>query len=443
MKDKTLYTFFNKNLTSIKNGKGIYLTDVKKNVYTDLTGGFTGHAILGWGNKDITQAIKKQLNKITHLDYKYWKDENRSTLSNIILSNKKNRLDAVYYVGSSGAEACEAAIKMSYQIHYNNNYKNKKITISRKQSYHGCTSHTLALGDRPNLYFYEKIINKNVVKINEHNYLRHKKILETEEEYSKRSANELEKKILLLGPENVGSFVAETMLGGLVGDVPPTKNYWKKIREVCNKYNIHLILDEVWCGTGVSGKYFCIDYDNITPDFIFLSKTLAAGYGALSLVVTKKNLFENIKKKHGQIYYSNTHQGHSLSVAAALAVQKIINNSNFLKKITLKGNKIRNIINDELSNHDFFYDIRGRGMRNSLEYRCKNQNIFGQLLKKNLLVKQNILIDAKWHRICLSPAINISNKEIEKNLELLIKEFKSLSKNWTEKKYKNLNLKYF
>ncbi len=443
MKDKTLYSFFNKNLKSIKLGKGIKLIDKKKNVYTDLTGGFTGHAILGWGNSNVIRAIKNQLNKISHIDYKYWKDENRTNLSNIILSNKKNNLDCVYYVGSSGAEACEAAIKMSYQIHFNNNKKNKKITISRKQSYHGCTTHSLSIGDRPNLYFYEKILNKNVSKISEHNYLRHKIDNESEEEYSKRSAYELEEKILKLGPQNVGSFVAETMLGGLVGDVPPAKSYWKRIRKICTKYDVHLILDEVWCGTGVSGKYFCIDHDGITPDFIFLSKTIAAGYGALSLVITRKKLFENLKKKHGQIYYSNTHQGHSLSVAAAIAVQKIINNKNFLNKVSSKGERIRDIFNNELKNHDFFKNIRGRGMRNSFEYFCKDQNLFGNTLKKNLLQKNSILIDAKWHRICLSPAINISNNEIDKNLEILIKEFKLLSKNWVKKNYKNLNYKYF
>ena len=116
-------------------------------------------------------------------------------------------------------------------------------------------------------------------------------------EYSKRSAKELEQKIVSIGSENICAFVAETISGGLVGDVPPTKNYWKEIRKICNKYNIHLILDEVWCGTGTTGKSYCFDWDNITPDFVFLSKTLAAGYGALSAVVTTNKISETFKKK--------------------------------------------------------------------------------------------------------------------------------------------------
>ena len=74
-----------------------------------------------------------------------------------------------------------------------------------------------------------------------------------------------------IGEENICAFVAETMSGGLIGDVP--QKYWKKIGRICKKYNIHLILDEVWCGTGVTGKSFCIDWDGITPDFVFINKT--------------------------------------------------------------------------------------------------------------------------------------------------------------------------
>lgn len=441
--DKLLYTFFNNRLPTIDRGKGIYLFDKKGNKFTDLTGGFTGHALLGWGNKIIINSIKKQLNKITHVDYKYFRDENRSRLANVLLSKNNNKLNKVFFIGSSGAEACEAALKMSFQVHFNNGHKKKKISISRLQSYHGCSSHSIAIGDRPNLEFYKPILNQNVRKVSEHNFLRNKKKDENISEYAMRSANELEKKIISLGPENVANFTAETMSGGLVGDVPPAPGYWRQIRRICNKYNVHLILDEVWCGTGSSGKYFCIDYEKITPDFLFLSKTLGAGYGALSAVVTKNNLFKNVEKKHGQIYYSNTHQGHSISIAAALAVQKIINKKDFLYRVQENGQYLRNLIKGELSNHEFFFNVRGRGLRNSFEYRCKNQNLFGNALKKIMLNKYKILIDSKWHRICFSPALNIKKIEIDKNLELLTKEFKLLARNWSKKKISNIKFKYF
>ena len=442
--DKLLYTFFDgKNKISIKNGRGIYLYDSKGNKYTDLTSGQTGHALLGWGNTEIINKIVTQLKRIAHIDYKYFKDDNRALLANLLLSNKKNKLDRVFFVGASGAEACEAAVHMSYQVHFNNNKKNKIFCISRKQSYHGCTNLSIALGDRPNLDFYKKILNKNNRKINEHNYYRYKKKNETPEDYSLRSSFELEKEILKLGPENISCFVAETMSGGLIGDVPPTLNYWKNIRKICNKYNIHLILDEVWCGTGVSGKMFCIDYDDITPDFIFLGKTLAVGYGSLSAVVTSKKLLNSIKYKQGQIQYSNTHQGHSLSVAAALAAQNIINKKEFLYDVNEKGKYLRNVIDRELKNHEFYFNVRGRGLRNSIEYKCHNQNQFGLNLKKIMLDKHKIIIDAKWHRICLSLALNIKKDQLSTNIEILISEFKKLSSKWSKRFAKSIYYKSF
>ena len=323
-------TFSKFNKIKIKDAKGIYLYSASNKKYTDLTAGVTGHAILGWGEKKIINAINRQTNKYCHVDYKYFEDQNRIDLSKILLKNSLNKLNKVFFVGSSGAEACEAAIKMSYQYFYSRGFKKKCKFISRKQSYHGCTGDVLSLGDRPNLRFYKNILNKNSYKVSECNLYRNKKINESEEDYGNRCAEELERKILSIGEENICAFVAETMSGGLIGDVPP-KNYWKKIGRICKKYNIHLILDEVWCGTGVTGKSFCIDWDGITPDFVFISKTLAAGYGALSAVITKNSIINQIHSKMGQIHYSNTHQGHSLSVAAALEVQKIIQDKKFLK----------------------------------------------------------------------------------------------------------------
>ena len=88
------------------------------------------------------------------------------------------------------------------------------------------------------------------------------------------------------------------MLGGLIGDVPPCKNYWKNIKIICDKYDIDLILDEVWCGTGTSGKYHNFEWDNVKPDMVFLSKTLAAGYGALSCILLGDKFSKKIKKKY-------------------------------------------------------------------------------------------------------------------------------------------------
>ena len=162
------------------------------------------------------------------------------------------------------------------------------------------------------------------------------------------------------------------MLGGLVGDVPPTKNYWKGIRKICTKYNIHLILDEVWCGTGVSGKYYCFEYDEIVPDFVVLGKTLGCGYIPISCVLVPSDFESLVKKTSERIEMSCTFQAHSLAVAAALEVQKIITEDGFIEEVFKKGEYIRDALQGRVGAHHFVKNIRGRGVRNSIEYDCKN-----------------------------------------------------------------------
>ena len=256
---------------------------------------------------------------------------------------------------------------------------------------------------------------------------------ETLDEYCRRSAQELEDKIVEIGPEKVCAFLGETMMGALVGDVPPGPNYWKYIREVCDNYDVHLILDEIYCGTGSSGKIYCCDWDDVTPDFILISKTLAAGYGALSAVVTSSNIEDVIKTVQGRLQHSTTHQAHSLSLAAAVAVQKIVHDDNLLKHINNIGKFMRHSIKEELGKHEFFREVRGRGLRFSLEYQCNHMNEFGKELTDVMLNKHSILINGKWHRVNFTPAFIIEKKEAEFVLDILIKEFKLLASTWRKK----------
>lgn len=440
--NKLLRNFNSPINEEIIKGKGMYLY-TKNKKYFDMTSGLTGTAILGWSNPSVNYEINKQLKKIPLVDYKYFLDSNREKLSRLLLSKAEHKLNRVFFVGGSGGEACEAAMKLSYQYNFSLGKKEKKWFISRKQSYHGSGSDAMAIGDRPNLNFYKPFFPKYRSKIPEHNIYRNRKKNETIKEYEDRSINDLEKKIVSIGPQNVSGFIAETMMGGLIGDVPPTKNYWKGIRKVCDKYKVHLIIDEVWCGTGTTGKIYCIDWDKVTPDIIFMGKTLAAGYFPVSAIVTKKEIGETIKKKIGSIQFSTTHQGHSVGVAASLAVQKIIHNNFFLDNVKKNGDYLRNTLYQELKNHEFFLNVRGRGLRNSLEYNCENKHLFGIALTDFAKNKLNLLISAKWHRVCFCHAININRKDLDAILENFLYCFREVSKNWTKKNIKKIKHRSF
>ncbi len=405
---------------------GIYVYTKDGRKILDATGGGTSYAILGSCHPEVNGAIEHQIKRFGHLDYKIWADENTGELADILLSRAEHGLDRVYFAGNSGGEACEAAMKMSYQVHYDLGRKEKRWFISREQSYHGSSSDALALGERPNLEFYRPMLSPYRTQIPMHHPLYLKRSNETLDDYAQRSAKQLEDKILEVGPEKVCGFVGETIMGGLVGDVPPAPNYWKYIRSVCNKYDVHLILDEVYCGTGASGKIYCCDYDQVTPDFIFLGKTLAAGYGALSAVVTSSKIEEVIRRGQGRLQHTTTHQAHSLSVAAALAVQKIIHNDEFLSHVNTLGNYMRQVLTDELSALPIYRDVRGRGLRFSFEYQTEKPNEFGMQLAERLLRKYNILINAKWHRVCFTPALIMTSEEADQVLEACIGEINNM-----------------
>jgi adenosylmethionine-8-amino-7-oxononanoate aminotransferase len=407
-------------------GPYVYMKDGRK--ILDTSAGGTSYSILGWSHPVVQEAIYKQTRKFGHIDYKIWSDENVEALADLLLSRAQHGLNRVYFAGNSGAEACEAAMKMSYQVHYDMGKKEKRWFISREQSYHGSTADALVLGERPNLEFFRPMLSPYRVRIPMHHPLYLQLKDETLDEYAKRSAKELEDQILAIGPEKVCGFVGETIMGGLVGDVPPAPNYWKYIRQICDKYDVHLILDEVYCGTGTTGKIYCCDWDKVNPDFIFMGKTLAAGYGALSAVVTSSKIEDIIKKGQGRLQHTTTHQAHSISVAAALAVQKIIHNDDFLENVEKTGNYMRTTIFDELSNIESFRDVRGRGMRFSLEYSTKDNVVFSSKIEKALLDNHNILINAKWHRICFTPSLLLNKLEVDYILESVIKEFKNLNK---------------
>ena len=397
----------------VKRAEGLYIYTEDGRKLLDTTAGSTSYAVLGWSNPMILDAMQKQMGRFCHMDYKVWSDHNAEQLADLLLSRAEHGLNRVYFSGNSGAEACEAAMKMSYQAHYDLGKKEKTWFISRNQSYHGATTDAMAMSERPNLDFYQPLFPKNRAKIAQHHprYMMQKG--EPLDDYAKRSAKELEDKIIEIGPEKVCAFIGETIMGGLVGDVPPAPNYWKYIREVSDKYDVHLILDEVYCGTGSSGKIYCCDWDGITPDFIFMGKTLAAGYAPISVVITNDKFEEVIKKSQGRLQHTTTHQAYSLGVAAALEAQRIIHEDAMLNYIYQIGKYFRKVLSDELALHPFFYDVRGRGLRFSFEYNCENKHEFGQTLQKRMEDEHNILINGKWHRVCFTPAFTITKEQVD------------------------------
>ena len=406
---------------------GCYLETARGERLLDMTAGGSHYAIVGWDRPEVNQSISDQLSRYAHVDYKLWRDPRVEELASLLISRAPTGLDRVYFAGNSGAEACEAAMKMSYQLHCELGHESKTWFIGRDQSYHGSTSDALALGDRPNLAFFHPMLNPQRTRVPMHHYSKLAYQGESESDYAQRCADQLEAEILRIGPHRVAAFVGETMMGGLVGDVPPVGRYWSLIREVCDQYDVHLIMDEIYCGTGTSGTYFCCERDEVTPDFLLLGKTLAAGYGPIDAVITRSRFLDVISAGQGRLQHTTTFQAHSLSVVAALAVQRIVCESGFLHDVEELGQDLRAQIRARLGEQPAFKEVRGRGLRFSVEHTFKDQVDFGRELEQRMRHRHGVLVSAKWHRISITPPLVVSREESTQAVDQVCDEFVALA----------------
>lgn len=409
-------------------GANVHCADGR--VLLDATAGWCSQHVMGYSHPIVLDAMREQMSKFCHVDYNAWRNPMLEELAELLLQHAPQGIDKVYFSGNSGSEATEAAMKLSYQTHYNEGKPGKKWFISREQGYHGATLQSMAVSQIDILEFYEPIKPPFCALIPPHYPHRCMKEGETLEEYARRGARDLENKILELGPENVCAFIGETMLGSLVGDVPPAPGYWKLIREVCDRYDVHLILDEVYCGLGRSSKVYCCDWDDISPDFICVGKALGAGYGPLSAVLTRSRVEDVIKAGQGRINHGHTHQGYSLAAAAALAIQKIVQTDEMLAHIALIGERIRGHLKSELSQHPFFREVRGRGSLFSFEYECPDLPKFSSEIQQTLDRDHRVLVSAKWHRMSYSPPFILTTAEMDRIAEASVSAFKSVAKRW-------------
>jgi len=411
-----------------------FLTLKKYGKVLDFTSGWTGYASLGHNNKNIIKAIKKQMTKFCHVDYNEFENPLLESLSKKIINFAPNNSKKIWYSGNSGSEAIEAAMKLSYQAHYAQGNKKKIKFIHRSQSFHGATLHPLGVTSIDIFKIFKRLKN-NTIQISQNNIFTKynskiqmgKKLNETDAQHLERSLKELETKIKKNNPDTICAMIGETQLGTLVGDVPPQKGYWKGVSKICKKYNIHLILDEVYCGMGRSGEMFNFAWDKIDPDFVCVGKNTTSGCIPFSFVMSQKRFEKIILDGFGRVNLGHTFQGHSLGAAATHATIDIIKKDKLLQRVKKLGEYMQRNLENELKNNEFFANVRGRGFAIALEHKVKNPFEFSNDLKLSMIEDYKILINSKFHRTSFLPSYTTDKKLIDRTLESFIKTFKELS----------------
>jgi adenosylmethionine-8-amino-7-oxononanoate aminotransferase len=346
-------------------GEGIYLFDKQGKRYIDASGG-AAVSSLGHGHKKIVDALKRQAETLAYAHTGFFTSDAAEALADTLIAHAPAGMDRVYLV-SGGSEAIEAAIKMARQFFLEIGQKSRRIFISRRQSYHGNTLGALAAGGNEWRREPYRPLLIDIPQIAPCFAYRFKRDDESEEAYGSRVADELEARILELGAENVAGFLAETVVGATTGAVTPVAGYFRRIREVCDRHGVLLILDEVMCGMGRTGVLHACTAEGVVPDLLVLAKGLGAGYQPIGAVLVQKRIYDAFVQGSGFFQHGHTFAAHPMACAAGLAVQKCLIEDGVLDQVAPLGETLQAALLQRFGNHHHVGDIRGRGLFQAIE----------------------------------------------------------------------------
>jgi adenosylmethionine-8-amino-7-oxononanoate aminotransferase len=353
-------------------GEGLYIVDEAGRRYLDASGG-AAVSCLGHGHPAVVAAIREQVEALAYSHTSFFTTRPAEDLGARLIADAPAGLSRVYFT-SGGSEAVEAALKMARQYFVEIGQPQRRHLVARWQSYHGNTLGALSVGgNRARRELFAPLL-LDVAHIAPCFAYRFRHDDETEAEYGRRVADLLEAEILRLGPDTVAAFVAETVVGATAGAVPPVPGYFARVREICDRYGVLLILDEVMCGMGRTGTRHACEQEGIAPDLLVVAKGLGGGYQPIGAVLVSGVVYDAFAKGSGRFQHGHTYLGHPVACAAALAVQKVIDAEGLLARVRAMGGRLRAALGARFGGHPHVGDIRGRGLFLAIELMRERQS---------------------------------------------------------------------
>ena len=340
-------------------GDGPYLIDAQGRRYLDGSGG-AAVSCLGHGHPAVVAAVREQVARLEYAHTSFLSSAPAEALADDLVAHAPAGLSQVYFV-SGGSEGVEAALKLAVQYHAERGRPGKNRIVARWQSYHGNTLGALSAGgNRGRRAQFASLLLPDVSHIGECNAYRGQRAGESAEAYGLRMADELEAEIQRVGPDRVAAFIAEPVVGATLGAMPAAPGYFRRIREICDRHGVLLILDEVMCGMGRTGTLHACEQEDVTLDIEIVAKGLGAGYQPIGAVLVNGAIVDAIRKGSGFFQHGHTYLGHPVACAAALAVQREIRP--LLPQVRAHGRHLDARLRERLGAHPNVGDIRGRGL---------------------------------------------------------------------------------
>lgn len=402
----------------IKKAKGLYLYDHEDKAYADVISSWWCN-LFGHCNNRISTAVERQLHTLEHVIFANFSHEGAINLCEKLANLLPEGLEKFCFT-DNGSAAIEASMKMSFQYHHQTGNPQKKKFMALSEAYHGETLGALSVSG---VDLYSKIYKPILLDINRipgpdcYNCPYNLKKDSCKAECFSRCEEIFEKH-----GEETAAFIIEPMLQAAAGMKIYSPVYLKKLRKICDEYNVHLIADEIAAGYGRTGKMFACEHSGISPDIMCLSKGLTGGYMPMALAVTTKKIYDAFYAdyKDGKAFmHSHTYSGNPLACSAALEVLKIFEDENILENNIDKAKYFNSEIYKIFSNLDYIGDIRSIGLINAIQI-VKNkekkeafpaENRTGYQIYKRALNK-GLLLRPLGDVIYFNPPLNITKEEI-------------------------------
>jgi len=410
-------------------GKGMRFWDAKGRQYLDGVSGGVWTVNVGYGREEIADAVRDQLVKLNYFAGSAGSIPG-ATFSRALI-DKMPGMSRVYF-SNSGSEANEKAYKIVRQISHNKHGGKKHKILFRDRDYHGTTITALSTCGQPERKEQYGPFTPGFVEVP--HCCEYRSQYGDIDNYGERAARAIEEVILREGPDTVGGIILEPVTAG-GGVIPPPEGYWPIVQEICNKYDILLIIDEVVCGLGRTGKWFGYQHYGIKPDMVTMAKGVASGYAAISCTVTTEAVFEQFKADPDDpmSYFRDisTFGGCNGGPAAALANLQIIENENLLDNVTAMGEYLMGRLNGLKDKHPIIGDVRGKGLFCGAELVADRETkepvhesvaaaIVADCLANGVLIGMtNRSLHGLNNTLCLSPALICTKGDLDEIIEAI------------------------
>lgn len=422
-------------------GEGVYIYDRDGHKIIDGASG-AGVVCLGHGNERVIKALVDQAKKIAFTHLSTFSNVPIIELSNELCKMTHPKLNKVYFT-SGGSEAVEAAIKLARQYHVERGNIEKFKIISRTISYHGATIGALSMTGQmyrrakfvPMLSSFPRISPPYCYRCPFHTH--------SKKDCDLECAWDLERAILSEGAETVSAFIMEPIIGASAPAVAPPVGYIRIVKNICRKYDVLLIADEVMTGYGRTGKFLAIEHYEAVPHIIALSKAMSSGYTPLGAILVDDEVYNAIKhSKTGRFIHGHTFAGNPLSAAVGLEVLRIIKEENLVDRVRDMGEYLHKRLR-ELSHREIVGDVRCRGLLAGVEFveKKRTKKPFPPEKKVNLLVGQRCLKNRLYvypgggsvggtagDHILIAPPYIITEEQIDEIVDIIDKSIRDVEK---------------